>query len=282
MKNSYQKINDRSKETDSMVGVGLDTLVANIPEDFFWWQKIADTAEKIFRFNEAVMAAVGTSLVDVKVNSSFYMWSAERAALKATFQLLRERYPGVFTICDGKFGDVGHTSEELARYVFDDLGADAIMVNPYMGSDSIDVFSKRDDKAVIVCVNTSNPTAGEVQELVLENWLPLWKHVLIQTMNKWNVNWNIIPVLSSTHPQNLIGIRDIVREAPIVLAGAGLQGWNLSNSLPHCVRPSDRKWVMISSSRWIIHAQRIDNEGYTDAMRRVVNTMREEINKIAR
>ncbi|MCB9806582.1 orotidine 5'-phosphate decarboxylase [Candidatus Peribacteria bacterium] len=82
---------------------------------------------------------------------------------------MRERYPGVFTICDGKFGDVGHTSEELARYVFDDLGADAIMVNPYMGSDSIDVFSKRDDKAVIVCVNTSNPTAGEVQELVLEN-----------------------------------------------------------------------------------------------------------------
>lgn len=281
MKNSYQKINDRSWEVNSMIGVGLDTLASNIPVDFFWWERIDDVAERIYRFNEAVMAAVWSSIVDVKVNSSFYMWSPQRAALKATFELLRTKYPDIFTICDGKFGDVGHTSEELARYVFDELGADAIMVNPYMGSDSIDVFSKRKDKWVIVCVNTSNPTAGEIQELILENGLPLWKHVLIESMSKWNKNWNIIPVLSSTHPDNLMWVRNVVWEAPIVLAGAGLQGWSLSDSLPFCIRPADKKWVMISSSRWIIHAPRNKDESYTQAMQRVVNTMRVQVNKIA-
>lgn len=281
MKNSYEKINDRSRIINSMVGVWLDTLASNIPEDFFWSERVDDVAERIFRFNEAVMTAVWSSVVDVKVNSSFYMWSAERTALKATFQLLRDKYPHIFTICDGKFGDVGHTSEELARYVFDELGADAIMVNPYMGSDSIDVFSRRKDKGVVVCVNTSNPTAGEVQELMLENGLSLWQHILTQSMGKWNVNWNIIPVLSSTHPANLAWVRGVVWDAPIVLAGAGLQGWNLSDSLPYCIRPSDRKWVMISSSRWIIHAPRNDGESYTEAMQRVVNAMREEVNKIA-
>jgi hypothetical protein len=35
MKNSYEKINDRSRIINSMVGVGLDTLASNIPEDFF-------------------------------------------------------------------------------------------------------------------------------------------------------------------------------------------------------------------------------------------------------
>lgn len=281
MRNSYEKINDRSRKINSMVGVGLDTIASNIPEDFFGWERVDDIAERIFRFNEAVMAAVWSFVVDVKINSSFYMWSAERTALRSTFQLLRNKYPDIFTICDGKFGDVGHTSEEIGHYVFDELGADAIMVNPYMGSDSIDVFSRRKDKWVIVCVNTSNPTAGEVQELMLQNGLPLWKHILFESMNKWNTNWNIIPVLSSTHPANLVWIRNIVWDVPIVLAGAGLQGWNLSDSLPHCIRFSDKKWVMISSSRWIIHAPKKDDETYTEAMKRVVQKMREEVNKIA-
>lgn len=277
----YDKIDTRSTEINSMVWVGLDTLDKNIPIDFFEWEEITDVAERIYRFNEAVMNAVWQYVVDIKINSSFYMWSAERSSLKATFQLLKDRYPDVLTICDGKFGDVGHTSEEISRYVFDDLGADAIMANPYMGSDSLDVFTERKDKWVIVCVNTSNPTATEVQELVLKNGSPLWKHILIQCMNKWNLNWNIIPVLSSTHPTNLRWIRGIIWETPLVLAGAWLQGWNLSEGLPYCIRSSDKKWVIISSSRWIIHAPRNDGESYTDAMRRVVRNMQEEVNKIA-
>jgi len=67
---------------------------------------ISDPAERIFRFNEAVMKAVSAHIVDVKINSSFYMGSAERDALKATFDLVRTKYPKIFTICDGKFADV--------------------------------------------------------------------------------------------------------------------------------------------------------------------------------
>ena len=280
MQDWYSKINRRSSAIDSVVGVWLDTLNKNIPDDFFDWEFISDPAERIFRFNEAVMKAVSPHIVDVKINSSFYMWSAEREALKTTFELIRTKYPNIFTICDGKFADVWHTSEEIVQYVFDTLEADAIMANPYLWWDSIEIFSERADKTVILCVNTSNPGAKDIQELVLSDGEPLWKYILRLSMGAWNKNRNIVPVLSSTHPENLLGIRKIIWDSPMVLAGAWLQGGDLAASIPHCIK-HDGKGVMVSSSRWIIHAPRKNDESYTDAMERIVIDMKTRINSIA-
>ena len=60
---------------------------------------------------------------------------------------------------------LGLTRAALYARLRDELDADAVLLNPYMGFDAIEPFVRRKDKLVILCVNTSNPSADEVQNL---------------------------------------------------------------------------------------------------------------------
>ena len=43
-------------------------------------------------------------------------------------------------ILDAKRGDVGNTAERYAIEAFERYGADAVTVNPYLGTDSLEPF----------------------------------------------------------------------------------------------------------------------------------------------
>ena len=64
--------------------------------------------------------------------------------------------------------------------------ADAITVNPYLGSDGVVPFIKvaaREQKGVFVLVRTSNTSAGEFQDLVADG-KPLYRHVA-DRLKRW-------------------------------------------------------------------------------------------------
>lgn len=247
-----EKINNRMRQVDSMAGVGIDPVFSKIPE--FLRNEVPSRSNQatIELFCRRVIDATHDFVVDYKINSNFFMDTESRGALESTFAYLRDRYPDTVRICDGKFGDVEHTAGQIADYVFDVLDADAVLLNPYLGYDAIRPFTERADKAVVLCVNTSNPSAGDIQDLRTESGIPVWRHVLELAMTKWNLNNNIIPVVSATHIDNLIGLREIIGDVPVVLAGVGAQGGDLPSALKHVLR-SDGYGAMISSSRGIIY-----------------------------
>lgn len=273
-----EKIRDRWIEINSMAGVGIDPDVDKIPDDI--WEEVGgknNIADGILLFNQRVIDATAEYAVDFKVNSNFFQGELGRRALAGTFEYIKSHHPNILRICDGKFADVGHTADKIAEEVFGNLNADAVLLNPYMGFDAIEPFVKWEDKLVVLCVNTSNPSAQEIQDLELADGNPLWRHILQESMDKWNYNGNILPVLSATHVDNLLGIREIVGDTPVLLAGIGTQGGNLKESVPICL-DSNGFGLMISASRAILYPERNPGETLEEASRRSIKDLSASIN----
>ncbi|QQS65391.1 orotidine-5'-phosphate decarboxylase [Candidatus Saccharibacteria bacterium] len=273
-----EKIRNRWLEIDSMAGVGIDPDVNKIPSEI--WDEVggrSNLADGMLLFNQQVIDATAEYAVDFKVNSNFFQGELGRRALAGTFDYIKANHPKVLRVCDGKFADVGHTADKIAEEIFGELDADAVLLNPYMGLDAIEPFVKWKNKLVVLCINTSNPSAQEVQGLTLADGNPLWRHILRESMDSWNYNGNILPVLSATHKDNLLGVREVVGDTPILLAGIGTQGGSLEESVPICL-DTNGYGLMISASRAILYPERCAGETLQDASRRSIQDLRMSIN----
>ncbi len=115
----------------------------------------------------------------VKFQSAFYEAYGPAASLHCTPRRAYAHEKGLIVIIDGKRNDIGSTAEAYARGYLGKVPiggafepswqADALTVNPYLGTDGISPFVKvaaREQKGVFVLVRTSNASAGEFQDLV--------------------------------------------------------------------------------------------------------------------
>src|SRR5262249_40811734 len=133
-------------------------------------------------FGEAVVDRVAGRVAAVKFQAAYYEAYGPDglAALHATAASARAR--GLIVLIDGKRNDIGSTAEAHARaHLRPDSpwDADALTVNPYLGGDGIAPFvaaAAAAGKGAFVLVRTSNPSAGELQDLVAEG-KPLYRHV---------------------------------------------------------------------------------------------------------
>ena len=60
-------------------------------------------------------------------------------------------------LLDAKRGDMGNTMKAYAHTVFTTLAMDAATVSPYFGIDSIEEFTRYEDRGVYVVCRSSNP-----------------------------------------------------------------------------------------------------------------------------
>jgi len=157
------------KQKKSCVVVGLDPRLERLPPELkeMAGNSREDAAHAIVEFNRGILEAVAPSAVAVKPQAAFYEalgWQGFRA-LEQTIRMAQEM--GLLVIADVKRGDIGSTVEAYARACFEALGADAITVNAYLGSDGVAPFLKAipDGKGIFVLVKTSNPSSVELQDL---------------------------------------------------------------------------------------------------------------------
>jgi len=117
--------------------------------------------------------------------------------LEKTLNYIRETYPHIPIILDSKRGDIGSTAEMYAVEAFDRYKADAVTVNPYMGQDSAQPFLDRVDRGTILLCRTSNPGAGDIQDLEVEGQ-PIFERVASMISQRWNTNNNCCIVVGAT------------------------------------------------------------------------------------
>lgn len=207
-----------------------------------------------FEFNRNIIDQTLNLVCAFKPNAAFY--EAEGAAgletLKKTTQYIREKSPDIPIILDAKRGDVGNTNEAYVKAIFDDLGVDAITIHPYLGKEAVEPFLQRTEKGIIVLVRTSNPGAGEFQDLMVDG-KPLYQVVAEHVATEWNTNGNCAVVVGATYPQELQKVREIVGDMPILVPGIGAQGGDLENALKNGLN-KQKQGLIISSSRGIIFA----------------------------
>lgn len=235
----------RARKISSLLCVGLD------PER----SRLGGVSPRAF--NERIISATAPFAAAYKLNLAFYeaYGAAGLADLAATVAYLKELYPDVVIIGDAKRADIGSTSAAYAHALYDELGFDAVTLNPYLGRDALAPFLERTEKLNIILCRTSNPGAGEIQDQIMtteRGSRPLWLHVAEKATSEWAQQGNVGLVVGATVPEQLATVRRVVGDdVMLLIPGIGAQGGDVAATVRSGISTRN-DGVMINSSRGII------------------------------
>ena len=257
------------------VCVGLDSDHDRLPVvvDGAGWKS---SGKRMHWFNCAIVEAVADLVLCFKPNIAFYEahGSGGYSALRETIRYIHRWFPDIPVIVDGKRTDIGNTNKGYVQSLFDYLEADAITVNPYFGAEALMPFLVREDKGIFVRCRTSNPGAGEFQDLMVEvdiGKMPLYQVVARRVANHWNERGNCGLVVGATYPSELAEVRQLVGDdIPILVPGVGGQGGDAPT-----VVVAGRKNLIINSASAILFAS--NGPDFADAARVATKKLHDEI-----
>jgi orotidine-5'-phosphate decarboxylase len=233
----------RHKRTPALVG--LDPRLDWLPEE------VLSRARKEHDDPQAVAAAafeefcvriidvVAPLVPAVKPQTAFFEEHGPDGCLALARVLRYARAQGLIAICDAKRGDIGSTAEAYARaYLAGEdphaapWAADALTVNPYLGSDTLEPFvqvARERGAGVYVLVRTSNPGARLFQdrstngETVYQAVAAAVEQFASQAVD--NDGYGCVgAVVGATYPAELVELRRRMPHAPLLVPGYGSQG----------------------------------------------------------
>jgi len=225
-------------------------------------------------FLKAIVDATADLVCAYKPNLGFYLTlgAAGVIALERIVAYIPAHIP---VILDAKFNDIGHTAAAYAQGAFDALGVDAVTVNPYLGRNGIQPFLSRADKAAFVLARTSNPSAGDFQDLTIDAGTKLFQAV-VQKATSWDKS---LPgacglVVGATYPDELAQVRALAPDLPFLIPGIGAQGGDLGAAVRHGPTRGGLGPV-VNTSRGVLYASSRDD--FADAARRAADQLRQQI-----
>ncbi|HEY0504824.1 MAG TPA: orotidine-5'-phosphate decarboxylase [Lysobacter sp.] len=262
-------LKQRWSQADSLVCVGLDPEPSKFPAAF------ANDADAVFAFCRDIADATAQYACAFKPQIAHFAALGAEDALQRLIAHLHLAHPGVPVILDSKRGDIGSTAQHYAAEAFDRYGADAVTANPYLGRDSVQPFLDRADRGVVVLCRTSNPGAGDLQDLVIDG-RPLYQHVAGKVAREWNAHGNCSLVVGATWPAQLKEVRAIVGDVPFLVPGVGAQGGDVEAVVTNA-KTADGTGLMVSSSRAILYAS--SGADYSEAAANAARELRDQINR---
>lgn len=234
MKGRYlERLAARTERTGSVLCLGIDPDPRALPEGF------TPDAAGVERFSRLILDAALPVASAVKINVAFF--EALGSAGVAALERVRAAIPAdVPFIADAKRGDIGSTSEQHARALFDALDADAVTASPYLGAEALAPLLDRPDRFVYLLCRTSNPGAGEFQalEVAADAGSGAPAEPLALRVGRRAAGWARHPgtvglVVGATAPRELAAIRSVAPGLPFLVPGVGSQGGDVEAALRH-------------------------------------------------
>lgn len=278
----FEMLKLRWREHNTLVCVGLDSEHDKLPDLFS--ERFPSNLytpylkRRMVEFNKRIIDATQDLVCAYKPNIAFYGAQGTQGmeALAETIAYIREVDSEIPVILDAKMADIGNTSRQLAEQAFDDLQVDAVTVNPYLGAGAIEPFLNKKDNGILVLCRTSNPGAGEFQDLEVDG-TPVYQIVANQVAEQWNSNNNCGLVVGATYPRELQEVRSLVGDMPLLIPGVGKQEGELERTVKAGLN-QNKEGIIINSSRSIIFAS--DGEDFAEAAREVTIDLKSSINQI--
>lgn len=300
---SLDRMIDGIVKTQNPTVAGLDPLLDYIPE-YIRKESFAEhgkslkgAAEALYQFNRALIDALCDIVPAIKPQAAYYeLYGYEGVkALAKTIRYAQEK--NMFVITDGKRNDIGSTMQayaaahlgvtDIAGEQLEAFGSDALTVNGYLGTDGIEPLLRicdTRDKGIFVLVKTSNPSSGELQDMVLSTGKTVY-HTLGVMCEQWGESVKgkygysgVGAVVGATYPKQLQELRKELRRTFFLVPGYGAQGAGAEDVLP----AFDEKGLgaIINSSRAMMCAwkkEECDPRDFAGAARREAIRMRDEI-----
>ncbi len=251
MESFFSFLEKRVDDSSSLLCIGLDPHASDIPESSA--ASARDFCLKLVKQTARYAAAF-------KPNAAFFEvfgadgWTALKDVIDAIQEESDRQGSMIPVILDAKRGDIASTADAYAKSAFENLDADCITLSPYLGKDSIDPFIQNSEKGVFLLCKTSNPGAGDLQDLTLASGEPLHIHVA-RLAQQWNTRNNIGLVVGATYPEALARVREAVPDMWFLAPGVGAQGGELESALKAGLR-KDGKGMLLPISRGIARAEK--------------------------
>lgn len=244
----FTRLEARARAIDSLLCVGLDPHVEDLP------RPVPEAARD---FCLRLIEATADLAVAFKPNAAFfeYFGAAGFAALEQVIAAVPGDIP---VILDAKRGDIASTARAYARGAFEALGAGAITANPYLGYDAVAPFMEESDRGVFLLCKTSNPGAGDIQDLPVSAGAASEPVTVYQQVarlaREWNRNGNLGLVVGATQLEALARVRALAPELWLLAPGFGAQGADLAAALQAGLR-EDGLGMLLPVSRHISRAK---------------------------
>jgi len=236
-------------------------------------------------FLRGILEALQEEAVAVKLQVAYFeaLGAAGWAVYEETARLAREL--GYLVIADVKRGDIGSTAEAYAAAHLDHVGADAVTVNPYFGTDGLEPFFRRareQGKGVFVLVKTSNPSSAELQDLELAGGGRVYERVA-DLVSEWGrgtegrLGYRLIgAVVGGTHPEEGSRLRARLERVPFLVPGYGAQGARAEDVV--CLFDARGTGAVVNSARAILYAYRKRPEvNWREAARQEAREMKDAL-----
>jgi orotidine-5'-phosphate decarboxylase len=257
-----------------------DVTDAHRPEAYSCEQEMKAACYR--QFLGAILETVCDDAVAVKIQIAHFeaLGALGYALYEDLVKPARER--GLLVIADVKRGDIGNTAEAYARAHLDGADVDAVTVNPYLGTDSVEPFVRRAreaGKGVFVLVKTSNPSSAEIQDLELSTGEPLYRRIA-GLVNEWGRGTEgtrgyraVGAVVAGTHPKEGAELRAQMPGVPLLVPGYGAQGAQARDLAG--LFDAQGTGAVVNSSRAILYAYRKQSGmDWQEAARREVKEMK--------
>ena len=243
-----QSFNDRLNmlisNKSSLLCIGLDPVLEKIPSHLRYEKN------PLVLFNREIIEATHDLAVAYKANLAYYECEGQNG-LESLNDLETIIPNNTLFILDGKRGDVPHTAERYAQAYLNQIGADAVTLNPYMGKDSIDPFVQNPEKGAFVLALTSNESAEDFQYLQI-GIDPMYLYVA-KKVDQWNTNNNCGLVVGAQDIEGLKILRLALPEIPFLVPGVGAQGGDFKEVVKYA-RNKAGTGLLINVGRDIIYA----------------------------
>ncbi len=254
------KLGEAWRATGSMLCVGLDPDPHRLPAH------LADKPDALFRFCAQIAEATADLACAFKPQIAYFAAARAEDQLARLCAHLRAEHPGVVLILDAKRGDIGPTAERYAEEAFGRYGADAVTVNPYLGTDSVAPFLAHRQRGIFVLCRTSNPGGDDLQALPVAG-RPLYEHVAELVARRWDEHGQCGLVVGATYPAELRRVREIAGDdVPLLVPGVGAQGGDAAEAV-RAGASSSGAGLLVNSSRAVLYASPAAD--FADAARRV-------------
>lgn len=301
---SFDVLQDKIRALKNPTVAGLDARIDYVPEYIRqeaykeYGVGLKGACEAIYRFNTGLIDALCDVVPAVKPQSAYYEnlgWQGMEM-LERTIKYAQSK--GLYVIADIKRGDIGATATayaegwlsgtEIEGQRYKTFDADCVTLNGYMGSDSINPFldaAKAEGKTVFVLLKTSNPSSGELQDMVAGDRLvyqvmgDLNERIAKGTEGKYGYTM-AGAVTGATYPSDIRALRKRLEHTFFLVPGYGAQGGTAEDVQYAFDRYGHG--AIVNSSRGIMCAWKKtggDGHDFGDAARNAAIAMRDDIKR---
>lgn len=270
-----QKLRRSISDTGSVLCVGLDPNLDLLPQPIK--DQFESPEEQVTYFCKLVIDYTSDHCAAFKPNLAFFE-ALGLNGLSVLEEVIAHIPNDKIIIADAKRGDISSTAEHYRKAFWGEFNVDAITLNPLMGFDTLEAFSKDETKGIYALTLTSNPGAADFLKKPFSGFDMMSQFIASQLSKRSATSRSHLGmVIGATQAEEAESVLSYHSEGALLIPGIGAQGGSISE-LSKALK--DHKGIpLINSSRGIIYAGK-DEGDWPKYVADAAKSMKQKLNQI--